>query len=128
MSRNRKYIILLHHLFGSFPDGRSGVPPCGGAPQQHPPAPDGVYLIPHKTEGLSLIGKKGGMYRRTPQGFNSVFSGELPFIYFSTIFSSCKDQKHRSFRLCTDPQPASLSVPHQEQQGAISAKLRYQQY
>ena len=29
---------------------------------------DGVYLIPHKTEGLSFIGKKGGMYRRTPQG------------------------------------------------------------
>lgn len=30
---------------------------------------DGVYLIPHKTEGLALIGQKGGMYRRTPQGF-----------------------------------------------------------
>lgn len=30
---------------------------------------EGVYLIPHKTAGLSLIGKKGGMYRRTPNGF-----------------------------------------------------------
>ena len=30
---------------------------------------DGVYLIPHKTDGLSAIGKREGMYRRTPSGW-----------------------------------------------------------
>ena len=32
--------ILLHPLFCSSPDGCSGLLPCGGAPQQRPPAPD----------------------------------------------------------------------------------------
>lgn len=30
---------------------------------------DGVYLIPHKTEGLEKIGKREMMYRKTPQGW-----------------------------------------------------------
>ncbi|MBO4846868.1 MAG: MBL fold metallo-hydrolase [Lachnospiraceae bacterium] len=30
---------------------------------------DGVYLIPHKTEGLENIGKKERMYRKTPKGW-----------------------------------------------------------
>lgn len=30
---------------------------------------DGVYLIPHKTEGLSAIGKREMMYRRTVNGW-----------------------------------------------------------
>lgn len=30
---------------------------------------DGVYLIPHKTDGLSTIGKREGMYRRTSSGW-----------------------------------------------------------
>ncbi|MCR4643813.1 MAG: hypothetical protein K5695_00185 [Oscillospiraceae bacterium] len=29
VSRSRKHIILLHPLFCSFPDGHSGLPPCG---------------------------------------------------------------------------------------------------
>ncbi len=94
MSRSRKHIILLHPLFCSFPVGRSGLPPCVEAPQQHPPTPDGVYLIPHKTEGISLIGKKGGMYRRTPQGFiPDDFSHEQSLVIDSTkglvILNSC---------------------------------------
>ena len=43
VSRSRKHIILLHPLFCSFPDGRSGLPPCGEAPQQRPPAPDAIF-------------------------------------------------------------------------------------
>ena len=55
---------------------------------------DGVYLIPHKTEGLSLIGKKGGMYRRTPQGFiPDDFSHEQSLVIDSSnglvILNSC---------------------------------------
>lgn len=30
---------------------------------------DGVYLIPHKTKGLSEIGRREGMYRKTPDGW-----------------------------------------------------------
>ena len=55
---------------------------------------DGVYLIPHKTEGLSLIGEKGGMYRRTPHGFiPDDFSHEQSLVIDSSkglvILNSC---------------------------------------
>ena len=39
MMRGIVFILLLS-LFCSSPDGRSGVPPCGEAPKQRPPAPD----------------------------------------------------------------------------------------
>lgn len=54
----------------------------------------GVSLIPHKTPGLSLIGRKNNLYTRTKQGFQADdFSHEQSLVFDTdeglVIFNSC---------------------------------------
>lgn len=55
---------------------------------------EGVSLIPHKTEGLSLIGKKNNMYIRSKRGWKpDDFSHEQSLVFDTrdglVIFNSC---------------------------------------
>ena len=55
---------------------------------------DGVYLVPHTTEGLSAIGVRESMYRRTPEGWKpDDFSHEQSLVFDTdkglVVFNSC---------------------------------------
>ena len=55
---------------------------------------EGVYLVPHSTEGLSKIGKSNNMYRKTPAGWQpDDFSHEQSLVLETekglVVFNSC---------------------------------------
>lgn len=54
----------------------------------------GIYLIPHKTDGLAAIGKRENMYRKEPDGWHpDDFSHEQSLVFDTenglVIFNSC---------------------------------------
>lgn len=82
-----KYIGIPKHILEKYPDrivfAKGDVKLC-----------EGVYLIPHKTEGLSEIGKREKMYQhRNKKWYPDDFSHEQSLVFETqrglVIFNSC---------------------------------------
>lgn len=83
----RKYIGLSRHILEDYADrivyAKDDFKLC-----------EGVYLIPHKTQSLELIGKREMMYQKTENGFEpDNFSHEQSLVFETkkglVIFNSC---------------------------------------